>query len=205
MKKKKSPYKILNIDPYLTPYESDIELRMKNYINFKNKLLGKAPKAPILVEGGAEGGGSPSSLSSSLSSFANGHLYFGFHKSTESAESTESADPNQNPNSNLNQNQNQNQNGWYYREWAPNADEISLIGDFNNWDRNSHKLKKTGDPGVWEIFVPGINSLPHGSKIKIQIKANNKTFDRIPAYCKRVVQNPETYEFYGQIWDCEYK
>jgi hypothetical protein len=81
MKKKKSNYKILNIDPYLLPYSTDIELRMKTYINFKNKLLGNTPKAPLLVEGGVnevDGG------SSSLSSFANCHLYFGLHKSAES-------------------------------------------------------------------------------------------------------------------------
>ena len=120
-----------------------------------------------------------------LSDFSNGHLYFGFQKSIE-------------------------HNGWYYREWAPNADEISLIGEFNGWDKNSHRLKKIAADsdynscGVWEIFIPGINSLPHGSKIKIQINAKGKTFDRIPAYCKRVVQNPETFEFYGQIWDGDY-
>jgi len=167
MKKKKYNYKILNIDPYLIPYESDIDLRMKNYINFKNKLLGKTV-------------GRGASAERSLSSFANGHLYFGLHKSTEN-------------------------NGWYYREWAPEADEISLIGEFNNWDRNSHKLKFVGRGGIWEIFIPGIDSLPHGSKIKIHIKAKNKTFDRIPPYCKRVVQNPETFEFFGQVWDGEYQ
>ncbi|MCL1859534.1 MAG: alpha-amylase family glycosyl hydrolase [Oscillospiraceae bacterium] len=159
IKNKKYKYKILNIDPFLSPYESDIELRMNNYFSFKNKLLSK---------------------NESLSSFANGHLYFGFHKSAEP-------------------------NGWYYREWAPNAEEISLVGEFNNWDSNSHKLNKINQAGVWEIFIPGINTLNHGSKIKIRIKAKNKTFDRIPSYCKRVAQNPETYEFYGQIWDCEYK
>ena len=164
-KKYKYKYKILNIDPCLTPYESDIDLRMDNFINFKNKLLGL-----------------PENLSLSLSSFANGHLYFGFHKSAEPG-----------------------YEGWYYREWAANADEISLIGEFNNWDGNSHKLLKISQNGVWEIFIPGTDTLPNGSKVKIRIKAKNKTFDRIPAYCRRVVQNPETFEFYGQIWDYEYK
>ena len=155
---KKHKYKILDIDPYLAPYETEIDMRMEHYTNFKNRLLGETM---------------------SLSSFANGHLYFGFHKSVE-------------------------HDGWYYREWAPNAEAISLIGDFNNWDDKSHKLSKIEKGGIWEIFIPGINSLPHASKIKIKIKAGKKTFDRIPPYCKRVVQNPETYEFYGQIWDGEY-
>ncbi|MCL2815780.1 MAG: alpha-amylase family glycosyl hydrolase [Oscillospiraceae bacterium] len=158
VKQKKKKYKILDIDRYLSPYEADIDERMANYAAFKKRLLG-----------GGE----------SLSSFANGHLYFGFQKSLE-------------------------HDAWYYREWAPGADGISLIGDFNGWDDKSHKLNKINGSGVWEIAIPEINSLPHGSKVKIRIKAGQKIFDRIPAYCKRVVQNPETYEFYGQIWDEKY-
>ncbi|MCL2774091.1 MAG: alpha-amylase family glycosyl hydrolase [Oscillospiraceae bacterium] len=161
MKKKKYSYKILNIDPYLIPYEADIELRMNNYYNFKKRLLGDNSDLP------------------SLKNYANGHLYFGFHK-------------------------NPNENGWYYREWAPNADVVSLFGDFNNWDRKAHKLTKISKNGVWEIFIPGIDSLPHGSKVKINITAKGKSFERIPLYCKRVVQNTQTFEFYGQIWDGVY-
>ena len=159
MGKKKYSCKILDIDPMLDPYKAHIEARMRSYNDFKEKLLGPG--------------------SDSLSSFANGHLYFGLQKSTE-------------------------HDGWYYREWAPNADAVSLIGEFNGWDRESHKLRETAQKGVWEIFIPGLNTLPHGSKIKIQIRAGDAVFDRIPAYCKRVVQNPETFEFCGQVWDAAY-
>ena len=60
IKNKKHNYKILSIDPYLTPYESDIELRMSNYANLKNKLLGNVgrgdPDAPFDEgRGGASG------------------------------------------------------------------------------------------------------------------------------------------------------
>jgi len=166
MQKKRCKYKIFDVDPYLLPFEADIHSRMNNYAELREKISANTETTDSL------------STLYSLSSFANGHLYFGFHKSI---------DP----------------NGWYYREWAPNADEISLIGEFNGWDRNSHKLKKTDENGVWEIFIPGVDSLPHGSKIKIQIKTKTKTFDRIPPYCKRVIQNPETFEFYGQVWDSD--
>ena len=44
--------------------------------------------------------------------------------------------------------------GWTYREWAPEAYSLSLIGEFNNWDRQTHVLKKKED-GIWEIFIPG--------------------------------------------------
>ena len=52
-------YKILEYDPYLKPFESDIELRVANYNRKKKEILGKG---------------------TSLSDFANAHEYFGFHK-----------------------------------------------------------------------------------------------------------------------------
>ena len=59
----------------------------------------------------------------SLKDFANAHHYYGFHKV---------------------------KNGWIYREWAPHADGLYLIGDFNNWDRHAHPLTKINDED-WEI------------------------------------------------------
>ncbi len=45
--------------------------------------------------------------------------------------------------------------GVYFAVWAPNAQEVSVIGDFNNWDHEVNPMKKTGDIGVFETFVPG--------------------------------------------------
>ena len=45
--------------------------------------------------------------------------------------------------------------GVYFAVWAPNAQEVSVIGDFNNWDHEANPMKKTGDIGVFETFVPG--------------------------------------------------
>ena len=58
-----------------------------------------------------------------LASFANGYLYYGINR-TDS--------------------------GWVYREWAPGADALHLIGDFNGWNRESHPLTRLPD-GTWEI------------------------------------------------------
>ncbi|WP_317165624.1 alpha-amylase family glycosyl hydrolase [Nibribacter ruber] len=91
--------------------------------------------------------------------------------------------------------------GWWYREWAPAAQALSFIGDFNDWDRNAHPLTKKED-GVWEVFVPA-DSYPirHGQRCKVQVThADGKTQDRIPACIRRVVQDPQTYDFAGQIW-----
>ena len=116
--------------------------------------------------------------SGNLSAFANAHLYFGFHANPAAG-------------------------GWHYREWLPNPDikSVALIGDFNGWDRQSHQLSKGGN-GIWEIFIPG--DMPHGSRVKANISLDGHAFDRIPLYCKRVVQNPDNYEFSGQIWDGGY-
>lgn len=101
-----------------------------------------------------------------LKDFANAHQYYGFHKM---------------------------KNGWIYREWAPNAQSLYLIGDFNNWDRHSHPLKKIND-GDWEIFIKGIRTLAHKSRIKVLVEANGKIKDRIPLYAKRV-ERDENLDF----------
>ena len=111
-----------------------------------------------------------------LASFANGYLYFGFFRIED---------------------------GWVYREWAPGADEIHLIGDFNQWNRTSHPMTRK-EGGVWEIRLEGVNALQHKQRVKIQVTRNGEHFDRIPAYIHRVVQNPETKMFDGQIWAPEH-
>jgi 1,4-alpha-glucan branching enzyme len=45
--------------------------------------------------------------------------------------------------------------------WAPNAQRISVVGDFNNWDGRMHPLRLLGASGVWEIFVPGVGEGAH--------------------------------------------
>ena len=46
--------------------------------------------------------------------------------------------------------------GAIFRVWAPNAIEVSVVGDFNNWSPYSHQLKRIPNSGVWELFVEGI-------------------------------------------------
>ena len=107
-----------------------------------------------------------------LSSFANGYMYYGFSRTDT---------------------------GWVYREWAPGADAVHLIGDFNGWDRESHPLTRLPD-GTWEIHLEGEDALQHKQRVKIQVTKDGRSFDRIPAYIRRVVQNKETNLFDGQIW-----
>ena len=45
--------------------------------------------------------------------------------------------------------------GVYFAVWAPNAQRVSVVGDFNGWDGRVHPMRKLLGSGVWEIFLPG--------------------------------------------------
>lgn len=86
--------------------------------------------------------------------------------------------------------------GVVYREWAPGAAEVTLTGDFNGWNRDTHKMQKD-EHGVWSVFVPnapdGI-AIPHGSKVKAVVGYRDqhgqyKREDRVPVWAKRVVEH----------------
>src|SRR5438552_7095558 len=51
--------------------------------------------------------------------------------------------------------------GASFAVWAPNAQRISVVGDFNNWDGRAHQMRSLGLSGVWEIFIPGIADGAH--------------------------------------------
>ena len=143
-------YKILKHDPYLLPFQADIELRMQNYHKKLEQLLQPGQ---------------------TLSDFANGHHYFGFHRVKD---------------------------GWYYREWAPAAQEVYLTGDFNGWDRRANPLKKL-ENGVFELFLPGKNALYEGCTVMTVVIHNGQELERIPLYATRVVQDPQTYAWNAVI------
>ena len=46
--------------------------------------------------------------------------------------------------------------GAHFAVWAPNAQRVSVIGDFNRWDGRAHVMRRLVPSGVWEIFVPGL-------------------------------------------------
>ncbi len=109
----------------------------------------------------------------SLSEFASGHEYFGLHF----------------------------QRGeWVFREWAPNATAIYLIGDMSKWQESKEfELKRFDEYGVWEIHL-SVNKLKHGDLYRLRIHWAEGEGDRIPAYARRVVQDPKTLIFNAQVW-----
>lgn len=149
---KPTTFGILEIDPWLKPYKRDVNMRMKRYESLKKALLKDGE---------------------TLSSFANGHLFYGFHRTKD---------------------------GWVYREWAPAADAVYLVGDFNFWNPFADPLTRLPD-GSWEIYLPGKDALKHGQRVKARVVRNGVSQDRIPLYINRVKQDPETHDFFGEIWD----
>jgi 1,4-alpha-glucan branching enzyme len=58
--------------------------------------------------------------------------------------------------------------GVNFATWAPNAQNVSIIGDFNRWDGRAHSMRKHIPSGIWELFVPG---LKEGEKYKFRVKS----------------------------------
>jgi 1,4-alpha-glucan branching enzyme len=60
--------------------------------------------------------------------------------------------------------------GVSFAVWAPDAQRISVVGDFNNWDGRRHAMRSLGGSGVWELFIPGVGE---GAHYKYEIKMRN--------------------------------
>ncbi len=111
-----------------------------------------------------------------LSEFADGHLYYGLHLVGRR---------------------------WVFREWAPNATAIYLIGDFNEWQESEeYKLKRINDNGDWEIKLP-LKAMHHTDLYKMKVYWKGGQGERIPAWCRRVVQDEDTKIFSAQVWNPE--
>src|SRR5678809_1276453 len=57
--------------------------------------------------------------------------------------------------------------GASFAVWAPNAQRISVVGDFNQWDGRVHQMRSLGPSGVWEIFIPGV---AEGAHYKFEVR-----------------------------------
>ena len=113
----------------------------------------------------------------SLTDFANGHEYYGLHKLSK---------------------------GWVFREWAPNATEIYLVGDFNGWQETErYRAKRIEGTGNWELRLSE-KAIAHGDLYKMHVYWNGGRGERIPAWVRRVVQDEQTGIFSAQVWQPEH-
>ncbi len=108
-----------------------------------------------------------------LPDFASGHEYYGLHM---------------------------NEGGWVFREWAPNATDVFLVSDATGWVENDRwALQRINDNGDWELRLPP-SALRHGDLYRLRIGWPGGVGDRIPAYARRVLQDPDTLIFNAQVW-----
>ncbi len=115
------------------------------------------------------------SAGGSLVDFANAHNYFGLHRNADST--------------------------WTFREYAPNATEITLIGDFSDWKEQArYALHRLPDSGVWEITLPA-DAIADRQLYKMIVRWQGGEGERIPAYATRVVQDENTHLFSAQVWE----
>src|SRR3984893_14935300 len=78
--------------------------------------------------------------------------------------------------------------GTYFGVWAPNASSVSVVGDFNGWDAQSHLLQARGSSGIWEGFVPGIGK---GALYNYNNAANTEVYvGDIPDRFGKVTEKP---------------
>ncbi len=95
------------------------------------------------------------------------------------------------------------QPGVWYREWAPAALQLRVIGDFNDWNRFASPMVRD-QFGTWSLFLPDASyqdKLTHGSRIKVHVVLpDGSTMDRLPAYSRRVIQEPQSINFVSQYW-----
>jgi 1,4-alpha-glucan branching enzyme len=91
--------------------------------------------------------------------------------------------------------------GTAFAVWAPNAQSVSVMGDFNGWDKNAHPLAALANSGIWHGFVPG---LPAGTVYKYHLRSRLEGFavDKADPYGFRQELPPRTG---SQVWDLAYE
>jgi 1,4-alpha-glucan branching enzyme len=90
--------------------------------------------------------------------------------------------------------------GTFFAVWGPNAERVSLTGDFNQWNKSSHPLSQQGTSGVWQGFVPGIGK---GEVYKYHIVSRHgHRVDKADPFAFRHETPPKTA---STVWDLDYE
>lgn len=97
--------------------------------------------------------------------------------------------------------------GVYFAVWAPCAMRVSVVGDFNLWDGRRHQMRRLGDSGVFELFIPGLEA---GTVYKYEVKAKNGdamlkadpygTYTELRPNNASIVWDVNTYRWNDQEW-----
>ncbi len=95
--------------------------------------------------------------------------------------------------------------GVAFAVWAPNAKSVSVVGNFNEWNGTKHPMRRLGDGGVWELFIPGLRE---GELYKYEIKSGRHKFLKADPYAFMMEIPPGTssivakskYKFGDRAW-----
>ena len=113
----------------------------------------------------------------SLGDWANAHNYFGLRREKR---------------------------GWVFREWAPKATSMWLIGDFNGWKIDpKFECFRIPNSDVWEVKLPA-KAIRAGQKYHLEVRWDGGHGERIPTYARYVVQNAETKLFEAEVYESNY-
>jgi 1,4-alpha-glucan branching enzyme len=90
--------------------------------------------------------------------------------------------------------------GTYFAVWAPNANYVAVIGDFNGWNTGTHQLHARANSGIWEGFIPGVGK---GALYKFHIGSHNRGYrvDKVDPFGLYSLPPPETGSV---IWDLDF-
>ena len=102
----------------------------------------------------------------------------------------------------VNRGEREGKSGIWYREWAPGATSLYLVGDFNFWNRRANPMQRD-EYGVWSLFLPDEEfgeHFGHESRMKVHVVTSLGEQDRIPVYARRVLQDHNTKDYIAQVW-----
>jgi 1,4-alpha-glucan branching enzyme len=90
--------------------------------------------------------------------------------------------------------------GTYFAVWAPDAERVVVMGDFNDWDRGSHPLQSRGQSGIWEGFVPGVG---RGARYKYEVLSRHGGYrvEKSDPFAFSTEVPPKTASV---VWESEY-
>ena len=110
----------------------------------------------------------------SLWDWSQGHQWFGLHRGSDGS--------------------------WTYRDWAPNATGLVLIGDFSGWvEHDKFRARPVNERGEWELRLPA-GALVHGQHYRVKMEWADGSGERLPAWGRFMHQDAETLKFTARVW-----
>ncbi len=90
--------------------------------------------------------------------------------------------------------------GWVYREWAPDARQLYLAGEFNGWRWEENPMLHLGN-GCWMLFLPGDKSLWEGCKVQTVVETDTDRKAYVPLFAEKIVPHPDADSWCAEVAD----